>query len=106
MPWRLESSSVKKRDWPAVFPRPGLMESKNAQDEDQEQRQETFQGDRDRQGALCPARQAPWHDQADQQADPQSSRDERAVQVRRRQRQEVFLAERLRHQTTSFPRSI
>ena len=42
-----------------------------------------------------PRRQAPRHDQADQEADSSASRHPRAVQDRRRQHQEILLAERL-----------
>ncbi len=55
-----------------------------------------------RQGALCPARQAPRHDQADQQADPQPARHQRAVQERRRQYHQVFPAERLNARSPSL----
>ena len=42
-----------------------------------------------------PRRQAPRHDQADQEADSSASRHPRAVQDRRRQHREILLAERL-----------
>ena len=46
------------------------------------------------------SRQAPRHDQADQEADPPAARHQRAVQDRRRQHQEVLPAQRL---TGSWP---
>src|SRR6202035_1291004 len=67
----------------------------NAQAEDQVGRQKALQGDCHRQGDACPARQASRHDQADEEADSSAPRHPRAVQDRRRQRQEVLLAERL-----------
>src|SRR5690606_35641894 len=82
MPWRRLSA-------------PNLIRKRNAQAQDQERRQEAIQGDRDRQGASRAAWQAPHDDPQDRQADPQSSRDQGAVQDGRRKRQEVLLAERL-----------
>src|SRR6201996_8396323 len=67
----------------------------NAQAEDQIGRQKALQGDCHRQGDACPARQASRHDQADEEADSSAPRHSRAVQDRRRQRQEILLAERL-----------
>src|ERR1700761_7489665 len=67
----------------------------NAQAEDQVGRQKALQGDCHRQGDACPARQASRYDQADEEADSSAPRPPRAVQDRRRQRQEVLLAERL-----------
>ncbi len=46
-------------------------------------------------GGLRPEWQAPRHDQAHQQADPEPARHHGPVQDRRRQRQEVLPAERL-----------
>src|SRR6202040_3824287 len=67
----------------------------NAQAEDQVRRQKALQGDCHRQSNGGPRRQAPRHDQADQEADSSASWHPRAVQDRRRQHQEIFLAERL-----------
>src|ERR1700716_2043063 len=67
----------------------------NAQAEDQVRRQKALQGDCYRQSTGRPARQAPRHDQADEEADSSAPRHPCAVQDRRRQRQEVLLAERL-----------
>src|SRR5579864_2041080 len=67
----------------------------NAQAEDQIGRQKALQGDCQRQGDACSARQAPRHDQADEEADSSAPRHPRAVQDRRRQRQEILPAERL-----------
>src|SRR5712671_6375065 len=67
----------------------------NAQAEDQVRRQKALQGDCHRQSNGRPARQAPRHDQADEKADSSAPRHPRAVQDRRRQYQEIFLAQRL-----------
>src|SRR5712691_9382552 len=67
----------------------------NAQAQDQVRRQEALQGDRRREGALSAIPQTPRHDQADEEADPPIARDQRAVQDRRRQHQEILPAQRL-----------
>src|SRR5437870_8545796 len=77
----------------------------NAQAEDQVRRQKALQGDCHRQSDARPARQAPRHDQADQEADPSAPRYPRAVQDRRRQHQEIFLAERLIASRLAEPRA-
>src|SRR5262249_55798920 len=68
----------------------------NAQDQDQVRRQEALQGHRGWQGALSAIPQAPWHDQADQQADSSAARHKCAVQDRRRHCQKILPSEWVR----------
>ena len=75
------------------FPPLGRTESKMPKMKTKSGAKKRFKVTAHRQGAVCPARQAPRHDQAHQQADPQSSRDPGPVQVRWRQRHQVLPAE-------------
>src|SRR4051794_28406460 len=83
----------------------------NAQAEDQIGRQKALQGDGDREGDVSSRWQAPRHDQADEKANSSAPRHPCAVQDRRRQYQEVLLAERLtfgrnRSSTAAYARRI
>ena len=59
---------------PENAPRAKLEGDRNAQDEDEGERQEALFHDRLRQGEIRPGRQAPWHDQAQQQVHSQRPR--------------------------------
>src|SRR5215469_17893658 len=61
----------------------------NAQIEDQVRGQEAVSPDRERQGHLDPGQQAPWDDQADQQADPPAARHDDHVASGRADRQKM-----------------
>src|ERR1700719_3086854 len=75
----------------------------NAQAEDEVGRKKALQGHCHRKGALRSVGQAPRYDQADHQADPRASRHQGVVQDRRRQDQEILVAERLTAALTIIP---
>src|SRR5690606_2150880 len=73
-------------------------EARNAQTENQEQRQKALLSHRHRQSPGEPGWQAAWNDQADQQADPQSARHDDPVGSGCAYRQEIS-AVRLRRES-------